>query len=108
MTTDDTDLLATGDDAAPEDADDLFVDAPDADATPSVDLSHFTFDGADPIGEDTSGPVTPRFDGDTSELPAPVCYALQELISAAHVSGRSRNWRAIEATRPSSGRGCRS
>lgn len=97
--TDDTDTLDHAPDtSAPlDDADDLFVDAPEADATPSVDLSHFSFDGSDPIGEDTSGPVTPRFEGDTSELPAPVCYALQELISAAHVSGRSRNWRAIEA-----------
>ncbi|SIS21399.1 DUF4194 domain-containing protein [Williamsia sterculiae] len=64
----------------------------------SVDLSHFTFDDSTPVG--TLGEereAAPRFDGDTSQLPAPVCYALQELVAAAHVSGRSRNWRTVEA-----------
>ncbi|WP_045820961.1 DUF4194 domain-containing protein [Williamsia herbipolensis] len=96
MTTDD----ATDDDLAtdtPEAGDDLFVDSPDAEASPSVDLSHFSFDGTEPLGEIGQRRTEPRFDGDTSELPAPVCYALQELVAAAHVSGKSRNWRAIEA-----------
>lgn len=78
--------------------DDLFIAAPGADAEISVDLSHFNFDGSDPLGEivsdDSELPL--RFDGDTSALPASICYALQELITAAHVSSKSRNWRVIE------------
>jgi len=73
----------------------LFGD--DAVTAPPVDLSHFSFDQAPPAGE-IAGDVElqPRFDGDSGQLPAPVCYALQELIAAAHVSAKSRNWRTIE------------
>lgn len=63
---------------------------------PSVDLSHFSFDGSGTVGAISDTDLAPRFDGDTSALPAPVCYALQELVAAAHVSGKSRNWRTIE------------
>jgi hypothetical protein len=88
--------------SAPEDqetgqeGDDLFVDSPDALAEPSVDVSHFAFDGSEPVGTISEAQLDARFDGDTSALPAPVCYALQELIAAAHVSVRSRNWKTIE------------
>ena len=38
----------------------------------------------------------PRFDGDTSELPAEVCWALQELVAAPHVSSKSgKNWPVV-------------
>lgn len=36
------------------------------------------------------GERRPRFDGDTSELPPEVCWALQELVAAPHVSEKSR------------------
>ncbi|MBT0567639.1 DUF4194 domain-containing protein [Williamsia sp. CHRR-6] len=91
----DTDTPA---DSPADTGDDLFADTPQAYSEPSVDLSHFSFDGSGgPPGEISEARVAPRFAGDTSELPAPVCYALQELIAAAHVSSKSRNWRAIEA-----------
>ncbi|MBJ7288500.1 DUF4194 domain-containing protein [Williamsia sp.] len=94
----DTEEIDTEDAEHPEQTgDDLFVDHPGAEADSSIDLSHFSFDGSAPVGDVSESRVAPRFDGDTSALPAPVCYALQELISAAHVSAKSRNWRAIEA-----------
>jgi hypothetical protein len=38
----------------------------------------------------------PRFNGDTSELPAEVCWALQELVAAPHVSAKSgKNWPVV-------------
>jgi hypothetical protein len=42
------------------------------------------------------GEVRPRFDGDTSELPPEVCWALQELVAAPHVSEKSRkHWPVV-------------
>ncbi|ORM34954.1 DUF4194 domain-containing protein [Williamsia sp. 1135] len=79
-----------------QEGEDLFVDDPGALTEPSVDLSHFAFDGSEPVGTISDPQVDARFDGDTSALPAPVCYALQELVAAAHVSVRSRNWKTIE------------
>ncbi|WHT22652.1 DUF4194 domain-containing protein [Crossiella sp. CA-258035] len=42
------------------------------------------------------GGQVPRFDGDTSELSPPVCWALQALVAAPHVSEKSdktrRHW----------------
>jgi hypothetical protein len=84
------------DDVVVQEGDDLFVDSPDAISEPSVDLSHFAFDGSEPVGTISEARIDARFDGDTSALPAPVCYALQELVAAAHVSARSRNWKTIE------------
>lgn len=81
---------------AEQEGEDLFVDQPDAMTEPSVDLSHFAFDGSEPVGTISDPQIDARFDGDTSALPAPVCYALQELVAAAHVSVRSRNWKTIE------------
>jgi hypothetical protein len=38
----------------------------------------------------------PRFDGDTSKLPAEVCWALQELVAAPHVSSKSgKSWPVV-------------
>ncbi|MGY3555226.1 DUF4194 domain-containing protein [Williamsia sp. R60] len=84
------------DDVVVQEGDDLFVDSPEAITEPSVDLSHFAFDGSEPVGTISEARIEARFDGDTSALPAPVCYALQELVAAAHVSARSRNWKTIE------------
>lgn len=84
------------DDVVVQEGDDLFVDSPEAISEPSVDLSHFAFDGSEPVGTISEARIDARFDGDTSALPAPVCYALQELVAAAHVSARSRNWKTIE------------
>lgn len=39
-----------------------------------------------------TGPPTPRFDGDTSELPAELCWTLQELVVAPHIGEGSRSW----------------
>lgn len=100
MTTSEDQVPEPADDALPtpaqQDGDDLFVDSPEAFAAPPVDLSHFAFDGSAPVGSISEARVDARFDGDTSALPAPVCYALQELVAAAHVSVRSRNWKTIE------------
>lgn len=84
------------DDVVVQEGDDLFADSPEAISESSVDLSHFAFDGSEPVGTISEARIDARFDGDTSALPAPVCYALQELVAAAHVSARSRNWKTIE------------
>lgn len=42
-----------------------------------------------------SGERTPRFDGDTSELPSEVCWTLQELVAAPHVTDKSRRHWAV-------------
>lgn len=36
-----------------------------------------------------------RFDGDTSELPSELCWALQELVSAPHITEKSRSWPVV-------------
>lgn len=42
------------------------------------------------------GDLEPRFDGDTSELPPEVCWALQELVAAPHVSEKSKkHWPVV-------------
>ncbi|HEY0637400.1 MAG TPA: DUF4194 domain-containing protein [Pseudonocardiaceae bacterium] len=53
--------------------------------------------GPGPIGTHIgSGPHEPRFDGDTSELPPDVCWTLQELVAAPHVTDRSRkHWPVV-------------
>ncbi|GIJ48389.1 hypothetical protein Val02_52750 [Virgisporangium aliadipatigenens] len=37
----------------------------------------------------------PRFDGDTGRLPAEVCWTLQELVAAPHISDKSRRHWAV-------------
>ncbi|MEV0056164.1 DUF4194 domain-containing protein [Saccharopolyspora shandongensis] len=39
-----------------------------------------------------SGGHEPRFDGDTSDLPPEVCWTLQELVAAPHVSEKDRKY----------------
>jgi len=36
-----------------------------------------------------------RFDGDTSELPPELCWALQELVTAPHITEKSRSWPVV-------------
>lgn len=43
---------------------------------------------------DASAP-DPRFEGDTSVLPAEVCWCLQELVAAPHITAKSRKHWAI-------------
>lgn len=38
-----------------------------------------------------SGTRRARFDGDTSELPAEVCWALQELVAAPHITDKAKH-----------------
>jgi hypothetical protein len=42
-----------------------------------------------------SGPSAPRFSGDTSQLPADVCWTLQELVVAPHIGEGSRSWAVL-------------
>ncbi|WP_280454376.1 DUF4194 domain-containing protein [Nocardia brasiliensis] len=36
-----------------------------------------------------------RFDGDTSELPPELCWTLQELVTAPHITEKSRSWPVV-------------
>jgi hypothetical protein len=52
--------------------------------------------GGGSVGTVTAPGAEPRFAGDTSELPAEACWALQELIAAPHVLEQSRGpWPAL-------------
>jgi hypothetical protein len=42
------------------------------------------------------GQRTAWFDGDTSELPPQVCWALQELVAAPHVTEKSKHWPIVQ------------
>jgi hypothetical protein len=42
-----------------------------------------------------TGPSAPRFGGDTSQLPAEVCWTLQELVVAPHIGEGSRSWAVL-------------
>jgi hypothetical protein len=42
-----------------------------------------------------SGQRLSRFDGDTSQLPAEACWALQELVAAPHISDKARKHWAV-------------
>jgi hypothetical protein len=64
---------------------------------PEIDLADFSIADEDAVRSLRGADTAPRFDGDTSALPNSVCYALQELIAAPHVSARSKNWAVIEA-----------
>lgn len=58
--------------------------------------SVFTDDAETAVGTRVDdGQQTPRFDGDTSELPAEVCWALQQLVAAPHVTQESKSWPVV-------------
>ena len=76
---------------------DLFTDA-GVELDTSVELDpDEVFTASVPVGTSVdSGTVAAKFDGDTSQLPAEVCWALQELVAAPHVSEKSRrHWAAV-------------
>ncbi|ANZ39107.1 hypothetical protein BBK82_26565 [Lentzea guizhouensis] len=57
----------------------------------------FTDDDDAPIGNHVDhGERTARFDGDTSELPPQVCWALQELLAAPHITEKSKHWPIVQ------------
>src|SRR6516162_11264956 len=58
----------------------------------------FTATAGTPVGGHLdAGPGQPRFDGDTSQLPAAVCWTLQELVAAPHVrAGAGRHWAILQ------------
>ncbi|WP_019203036.1 DUF4194 domain-containing protein [Tsukamurella sp. 1534] len=64
---------------------------------PEIDLADFSIGDEEAVRSLRGADTAPRFDGDSSQLPNSVCYALQELIAAPHVSSRSKNWAVIEA-----------
>lgn len=68
----------------------------DADAGPLLDPDA-VFDDAAPVAGVTAdaGAGGQRFDGDTSELGARACWALQELVGAPHVSEGSKHWPVV-------------
>ncbi|NED98593.1 DUF4194 domain-containing protein [Phytoactinopolyspora halotolerans] len=80
-------------DIIPADADGLFSEES---AIPAATLD--PTEVFDESAEDTpgtrvgAGDHEPRFDGDTSELPPEVCWTLQELVAAPHISGSGRHW----------------
>lgn len=45
---------------------------------------------AETVGTHVERPQQARFDGDTSALPAEVCWTLQELVAAPHVTDKSK------------------
>lgn len=73
------------------------LDGLDTDGLPDIDLADFRVDDDTAVRGLRGADTRPRFDGDTSQLPNSLCYALQELIAAPHVSGQSKNWAVIEA-----------
>jgi hypothetical protein len=76
---------------------DLFTDAGVELGAPVALDPDEVFSVSVPVGTtvDSEGRA-PRFDGDTSELPAEACWALQELVAAPHVTEKSRrHWAAV-------------
>lgn len=47
------------------------------------------------VGQVTAPGCGPRFDGDTSQLPAEACWTLQELITAPHIREESRKYWSV-------------
>lgn len=67
-----------------------------APALPALDPAALAQLGGGRVGAVTEPGADPRFEGDTSELPAEACWALQELIAAPHVTEQSRrHWAAL-------------
>jgi len=68
-------------------------------ATASVDYSDMFGASGTGVGAlPDHGEITPRFDGDTGQLPAEACWAMQELIAAPYISvGNKKHWSAMMA-----------
>lgn len=81
-------------DAPPDDA--LIADAPELSGPPLDPADVFTGEAPPPrVGTHVEGDIQPRFDGDTSALPADVCWTLQELVAAPHVTDKARKHWAV-------------
>lgn len=75
------------------------------DAVPDVASTSVTLEPGDVFGDEDqtsvgshvdSGDRPPRFDGDTSQLPAEVCWTLQELVAAPHISEKAKkHWPVV-------------
>jgi len=86
-------VLSTEDIEVTGDAEELFS-PPEPDA--SIDPAELFADTEPgPVGGVLGEAPRPRFDGDTSRLPAEVCWTLQELVAAPHISDRSRRHWAV-------------
>lgn len=72
--------------------DDLFTDDA-ATVHSALDPSEVFIDAGEvTVGSHVdSGTRRPRFDGDTSELPAEACWALQELVAAPHITDKAKH-----------------
>ncbi len=77
---------------------DVFSDDLDRQSTEALDPSSIFTDDDDPrVGSHVDhGQRTARFDGDSSELPPQVCWALQELLVAPHVTEKSKHWPTLQ------------
>jgi len=75
---------------------DLFTDATGpVDDELNLDLAE-VFASSAALGTNVdTGERVARFDGDTSQLPPEVCWTLQELVAAPHVSEKSRRHWAV-------------
>lgn len=71
----------------------LFAETP---ATPLDPTEVFdTEPAATPVGAHLERDHEPRFDGDTSALPPEVCWTLQELVAAPHLTDKAKKHWAI-------------
>ncbi|MFG1827812.1 DUF4194 domain-containing protein [Microbispora bryophytorum] len=72
-------------------------DEPEPSVDALLDLDELFDDSGASVGALVDpGSRQPRFDGDTSKLHAEVCWALQELVAAPHVSEKSKkHWAVI-------------
>lgn len=70
-----------------------------ASETARAEIGKLLAQPAVPLGAGVGGAEgarAPRFEGDTSELPAEACWALQELVAAPHVTDQARkHWPAV-------------
>ena len=75
---------------------DLFTDpGAQPDSSTDLDLAQVFATTAPPGTTVDSGERVARFDGDTSQLPPEVCWTLQELVAAPHISEKSRRHWAV-------------
>lgn len=80
----------------PEEFDDALFAEQDRPAGPALDPTEVFSEHAPSVGTHVERAREPRFDGDTSELPPEVCWALQELVAAPHVTDKSKkHWPVV-------------
>lgn len=83
----------------PDDSDPRFEEIFGEDVFPDATATSVILDPTDVFDDDDqtsvgshldSGNGQPRFEGDASQLPADVCWTLQELVAAPHISEKSK------------------